>query len=256
MVSESEKKQNNKDRDRTQPLLFDAYGFEVEPDKAANKAEDNKHPSKPRRKTSFWFNVVSNIISAGLLVVTAYLAHYAVKQWQTMVEQTALARIATCASAESARAAKSAADTADKTLKMTQRSSVDLGGWVLSKSPIDGLVDVTFNLINTGHSPARLVQIDYGSRAGAPLPDVPKYVFTKILNSYQLHPGRSLSSTITLNNIKHERLMSIRPDYWYFVKARYRDAFGPHTSCAVVKYEFERSRLAIYTEAPKYNCGD
>jgi hypothetical protein len=204
--------------------------------------EERQKKDQEYKDRQLKFNRTLTVSTVGLLVmsvlaniISAYMAH---------------------ATKESADAAKSAANVANQTLRMTQRSYVDLTDWVLTKHPTEDSPDVTFKFTNTGHSPATLIQADYGAHTGRPLPVAPRYAFNRAFNNHQLHPRRSLSSTMAISNIRHETLLALKPEFWFFVRAIYSDQFGQHKTCSLVMYEHDRARLAIYTEAPQYNCGD
>lgn len=150
MVRENkrEQQQYKKEPKLSRSFLFHADELKKENSVCTNKSENKKYRSKPFwKKQSFW----ANIIGAGLLGVTAYLAYYAVKQWEVMVQQTVLARIATLAAKKSADAASEAVKAAQDASHLDQRAWVTVQHLKLHRAERS---TIFASLVNTGRTPA------------------------------------------------------------------------------------------------------
>jgi hypothetical protein len=209
-----------------------------------NRTEDTKNEPAPDWITRF----------------TAVIAVAAIIQLYIYWKQAYYMRRSLEETKKAADAATKGADVAEKALRLSHRAYLGVGEFAFEFSAAEQMPRITYVVINSGRTRAKLLKSTSTYTIGIPLPPDPLYANPIIdCAEMQVEPGQwfrrgDILTACTPDQFEDIKSGALAFSYWGYI--HYRDEFGQsHTTSFCVTYDPVAARISLDRQ-PNYHRSD
>ncbi len=206
----------------------------------ASKDNQDRRDQQANRRYTLWLSVITTIV----LAIQVWLL---INQNGIMKHQSTLMDGQLRATSEAANAATRAANSAEAALAKAERAYLTITNWTITNIEVGKELLITFMVVNTGRTPARLKQIrahtHYSEMQPSPPPDM-GIVFNGM---HFLGAGKAMGKPLMPSPVLTDQLISILKQgwFWVFVELTYSADLVDGDRTFKICMRFDREKLVV-----------